>query len=213
MPAKKAGSILPLLLCLGLFLALGVVFRSFFMDNLVRPIALVVWAAWRILASVDQQLYWGLVILTCLILGCRMIPADGPGIEDDLKTREPQTRIGYEAWLSTLTFTEKGSPALETMRQRLKRLLVSVVVQTERMTADEAEEMIRAGHLPISRKSLAFVFPERDSLGTRFHELRLRSALLLANLYKKRGPRMPAIILGPIDEILTLMEAHTEKDK
>jgi len=198
---------------MGLFLALGLVFRSFVMENLVRPIALVVWAAWRILASVDQQFYWGLVILMCLLLGWRMIPADAPETQEEPKAREPQTRIGYEAWLSMLTSIEKGSPALETLRHRLKRLLVSVVIQTERMTADEAEEMIRAECLPLSRKALAFVFPERDSLGTRFQELRLCCALLLANLYKRRGPKMPAIILGPIDEILNLMEDHMEKNK
>jgi hypothetical protein len=62
---KKWGSpIIVLFLLVGLLLS----FRSFLMANIVEPIAMLGWVAWRFVISVDQYLYWMLLVITCSIL-------------------------------------------------------------------------------------------------------------------------------------------------
>ncbi len=51
------------LLLLGSILVLGILFRDFVWANVVVPIAVLIALFWRLLLSVDQRLYWDLLIL------------------------------------------------------------------------------------------------------------------------------------------------------
>lgn len=55
-----------IVLLLVLIFLLGILARSFILDNVVKPIALVLWVIWRVLQSVDQKYYWILLILSAV---------------------------------------------------------------------------------------------------------------------------------------------------
>ncbi len=56
-------------LLLGSALLLGFFFRSFLLDNFIRPVALVFLLLLRTVQSVDQQVYWYLLIASAVLLG------------------------------------------------------------------------------------------------------------------------------------------------
>lgn len=51
---------------LGAFILLGIVFPPLILDYLVTPLALVLWVIWRVLQSVDQAIYWILLIFSAV---------------------------------------------------------------------------------------------------------------------------------------------------
>ena len=63
---KNSRRIFWISLILGLILLVGLLFPSFIQDNFVTPIALVLWLFWRIFQSIDQEIYWVLLILSAL---------------------------------------------------------------------------------------------------------------------------------------------------
>jgi len=55
------------ILGLGVLLLLGVVFRSFVMENFVTPLSLAFWMVWRVAISIDQAFYWGMLIMVTVV--------------------------------------------------------------------------------------------------------------------------------------------------
>ena len=50
---------------------------------LIEPIGWLLWAGWRILASIDRSLIWLSLIIVCSLLIIRLVPPDVVGGEDD----------------------------------------------------------------------------------------------------------------------------------
>ncbi len=67
--------LLPRLLLLVVLILLIVAFWSTFMTYLVGPIASVIWLFWRVLTSVNQGVYWFLIICLYIILLLQLIPS------------------------------------------------------------------------------------------------------------------------------------------
>jgi hypothetical protein len=61
---KYALAVFVLLLLIGFLLS----YRSFLMTTIVEPIAMLGWVAWRIVISVDQSIYWMLLLIICSII-------------------------------------------------------------------------------------------------------------------------------------------------
>jgi len=208
--AKKAGQILALLVCLGCLLALAIIFRSFFMDNILRPVALIFWLVWRLISSVNQNFYWGMVIAVCLFLVIRLLPPESPQIQGDSEKDQPKTVNGYFSWLSAFAGALSSLPELENLKEKLVDLFVSVVHQTDRVASKEAKELFKSGQFPISESGRSFLSSETGFRRTLLYTLKLRSALFMIALLKRKGSKIPKIIHQPIDEFLSLMEEKAE---
>ena len=103
MDPKKAKRNFFLLLFLGLILALGVIFRTFILADIIEPVALMFWAFWRLLSSVDQNVYWVLLVFLCLILAIRTLPPE-PEIHPEASYIDRQKNIGRVGfWRSKIT--------------------------------------------------------------------------------------------------------------
>jgi hypothetical protein len=70
---KIVKKLLPRLLLLVVLILLIVAFWSTFMTYLVGPIASVIWLFWRVLTSVNQGVYWFLIICLYIILLLQLI--------------------------------------------------------------------------------------------------------------------------------------------
>jgi hypothetical protein len=56
------------------FLAIAYLNRTFFLTYLIKPIAHILWLVYKTFLSIDQEVYWALLILTALIVILLMIP-------------------------------------------------------------------------------------------------------------------------------------------
>jgi hypothetical protein len=204
--------VLTLLLCLAVIVVLGFVFRSFVMDNIVQPITLVAWAVWRVISSVNQKIYWGFVIAISLFLVIRMIPPESPNIHDQTEDDRPTAENGYSTWLSKLASAISDRNSLEELKQRLVDLYIAFVVQKNKVSPMDVEEILRSKGLPISEGGQLFFSPKKSSLRAQFYEMKLLFVTKISGIRMRQGDKMPAMLHEPIDEFLNLMENHTEDE-
>ena len=90
-------------------------------------------------------------------------------------------------------------------------LYISSVAQKDKVTPTN-EDMLRSRRLPLSEESQLFFSPHKSTFRARFYEQKLRFIIKMTGSRLLRGDKMPAMIHEPIDELLNLMEDHTEDD-
>src|SRR5512140_740144 len=66
---KSSSRLSLLLLILGLLFCLGILFRSWLLKGVVEPIAILFMYLWRVIQSVHQGVYWGILLFSALIDG------------------------------------------------------------------------------------------------------------------------------------------------
>jgi len=209
MASKKSGRILALVSCGLVILALAILFRSFLWTNFLRPIVLVFWLVWRVIISVNQTFYWGVVIAASLFLLIRLLPKELPPVREDSETDRLYQANGFFSWHAAFTSACSSLYELERLRKKIVDLYVSVVHRTDRTALKEAEEMIRSRQIPLSEAGRAFFSTEEGRMSLS-RKLEMEGELFLISLGKGRGTKLPETAREPIDEILTLMEDKAE---
>jgi hypothetical protein len=117
------------LLNLGVILVLIVTSRSFINVYFVQPIALFLWAAWRVLASVHQNVYWTLLLvggflpLVWMIFSAKGVTARSAYRQDPL----PPGRVEY--WEQLLAGVHGNQKDQERVRKEWGMLIQSVMAQ------------------------------------------------------------------------------------
>ncbi len=200
------------LLVLAACIVLLVVFRLQLMTFVLEPIALLLWAAWRIVAAVDQHVYWILLVIIAAALLLRLIPSDADGAPVHPSYRasaRPLSRI--ESWQAVLGKAHAPQSDREGLRHQLQKLGVAVVEATERHRQQDLWAKAVAsdsGNLPDSLRRLFLAFDAKPGAAARLRgwlaqllppALRLR----LAAGDNRRDFRIA-------DEILAWMEADLE---
>lgn len=158
---KFKKSVVPLL-TLTLLVGFIIRFRLFVMDYIVKPVALLLWAAWRILASVDQNVYWVALIVFCAVLIIRLIPSgkdDSPGLAYG-NTYKPPNRVEY--WQTLIAYSVLGKNKSENLRNNMKELYMSVISVVERPAASDAKEIIEEEIQALSPAARQFLFLSND---------------------------------------------------
>ncbi len=127
-----------------LFLLAAVVwFRATLLDLIIEPIASLLWALWRVLASIDQSVLWGILVLVCAGLALRLVPF-GSGLHDD-EERTSQAAVGdRRAHWQSLVAAARDHEGRMALRQILGGLAQNVAevtrtpVQSEEPATDAA---------------------------------------------------------------------------
>jgi hypothetical protein len=197
--------ILFFLTLVGLFTLL-IVFRSFFIENILRPIGLVFWLVWRVITSVHQSFYWAMVILISAFLVIRMLPKESMAGQNEQTDDSKKVTNPYFDWLSSFTHSTSNRSAFENLRQRLRELTTSFVCTTDGLSISEAETILQSRASPLSKESQAFLFSDNEIYRTFVGKLNLRMTFFLTSLRKGKITRIPKIIHQPVDEILSYME-------
>jgi hypothetical protein len=151
------------LLVLGFLLALGILFRSFIQANLVRPIALVLWALMRVVQSVDQKYYWGLLIVSAVVYtGYRLIqrsPDHRPDKQADMNT----TLENVKFWRSSILFTCDEIDRANFLKSSLGNLLAAVYAAKQPdMASLEIYTALKQRQVPLPEAIYNFLFPEEQ---------------------------------------------------
>jgi hypothetical protein len=154
-----------LLVILGLGLFLGILFRGFIFTNLVMPIALVLWLLWRVVQSVHQALYWGLLILAGGGLAFyRLVQITGAAGDEPLPAPVDVYVKSVHYWRTSILATDSGSVTSTTLKRNLGRLLVSVYASKyPEARPYDLFEALRSRELPMPPRVHTFLFPEEAS--------------------------------------------------
>jgi hypothetical protein len=124
------------LLILGAALILILVSRSFLYANFVQPIALFLWAAWRVMASVNQNVYWALLLAGGMLpLIWMMFSTKGP-VARSAYDQEPLPPGRVEQWELLLAGAKGSQKERERFHEEWDRLLQSVGAQASRSGAN-----------------------------------------------------------------------------
>lgn len=201
--------ILPFL-ALGSIVSLAVVFRSFFMTNLVEPVAYLLWAVWGIVCSVNQNFYWMMLIIVCLLLMIRLIPPDTSNTPSRAYTYKHSWPNPVEYWQTLIQDGTLGRNEAEHLRDGLKKLLEAVIAQVERSDPQSSDEIPVIGKVPLSAAAQRFLFSSKGQSGM-YSESRRFGILYFApkwiRIWAGKFIRQDMTL---IDEILERMETEME---
>jgi hypothetical protein len=202
-------NILPFLILIFL-MSLAIGFRSFLMANFIEPVAYLCWAIWRVVASVNQNIYWAILIVICSILMLRLLPTgkDNTAGSAYHYTYTPPNRVEY--WKTLLHKAELDQGEAENLRENLRRLLASVIAQEKRSGLVELEKLIETGTVPLSHKTRDFLFPAKGMNGTSFLRQRLAIASFVPKRFQRWAGKFIRQDIAALDEILERMEIEME---
>lgn len=202
----------PILILLGV-LALSIGFRTLAASVIVQPIGVLAWAAWRIMLSVDQDVYWLILLLACTVAAISLLPAPRRGEGQQAYAREflPPAPVAYWRERLEAAFARKAQP--EALRASLRDLFISIIVDAGGHSLPHLESLIDAqpGEYPAWIK-LLFPTPQlsRDepaSLGRRLVRC-MKSGW--AGLWSSRAPRLDA---ASVNELLAWMGSRLEPER
>jgi 4-amino-4-deoxy-L-arabinose transferase-like glycosyltransferase len=124
------------LLILGAALVLILVSRSFLYATFVQPIALFLWAAWRVMVSVNQNVYWTLLLAGGLIPLIWLLFSTQRSVARSAYNQEPLPPGRVEHWELLLAGANGSQKDRERFREQWDQLLQSVEARASRSDAN-----------------------------------------------------------------------------
>ncbi len=111
-----------------------VVLRSALVTFIIEPIAWLIWAGWRLLASVDRSVCWVLLVILCSVLLLRLIPLPA-GPDDEQSARPPAgspsaSRLGH--WEAVAASAKRGHEGTIVVLSTLRNLAGTVAEVTRK---------------------------------------------------------------------------------
>jgi hypothetical protein len=202
-------NIFPILI-LTLLVGLLIGFRSFLLDNIVQPVALLFWAVWRVISSVDQYVYWVVLIVCCVIFLIRLIPSEKDNSTNPSynQTYKPPNRVEY--WQNLIDESMLGKNKSEYLRNRIKDLVITTISQVEQPATTEVDEIIATGIPSLSPAARQYLFTPGDKNGTSPMKNKTNNAVFVPKWlrrWQKKHTHQNNIVL---DEILKWMEMELE---
>lgn len=206
---KIKKSILPLFI-LFLFVSLVVIFRSSLLINIVEPVVLILWLFWRIISSVDQSIYWVILIIFCAILVIRIIPfrKEQPSNSAYDYSYTPVNRVEY--WQKLIIDADLGKNESEYLRDSLKALLITVITQAERTGSWDSEktDAERSASLPLPAQRYLFPLGGKDDVFYKDHQRNIK--FLIPGWIRRWARKYMPQDYSLIDEIIGWMETELE---
>lgn len=206
-----------MILLVGLCLLLAVVFRSFILEYLAVPIALVLWVFWRFLQSIDQTTVWILLILLALLVGIiRLLRL----LERKLTIWEPTSQFVSSAvlerihyWRESIRFALPRTTGPHTVEHHLGKMLAELYASQQPNAAYyEVYTALKEHQLPLPRPINAFLFPPEPPASE--HPIK-RILLAIRDMPRKQiyrwTGREVADYYRSLDEVLTFMESSLER--
>lgn len=202
-------NILPLLILI-LLVSLAIGFRSFLMANIIEPVAYLCWAIWRAVASLNQNIYWGILIIICSIFMIRLLPSEKDNTLSSAYRYKYRSPNRVEYWNTLIQNAMHGKEEAENLRDGLKKLFVSAVSPTERLNGRDLEERGAIGNASMSQATRQYLFSpkgqDRIMSGSRLHGI----TSLAPGWLRRWAGKFARQDTASIDEILKYMETELE---
>lgn len=114
--------------------AMIIFLRSFLVRLILEPIAWLLWAGWRLAASVDRGVCWALLVLVCAAVVIRLASAGFGSHDDDqdMHGSDPDARSRIDHWQAVAARARLGKEGRAALRTSLGLLAASVAEATRR---------------------------------------------------------------------------------
>ncbi len=201
---------IPPLLVLISLAGTAVGFRSFFMANIIEPIAVLCWALWRIVTSVNQNIYWVILIIVCLIMAHRLIPVGKDRLPNPAYSYKYKSPNRVEYWQTLITESALGEGESERLRANLENLLISVDAKSGRTASKDSDGVIANRQRQLSLRAMRLLFPQRGRGGTSIPDQRLDIKSLIPRQLQRWAGKYVSQDTAVISEILEYMETEME---
>lgn len=201
--------ILPLFVLISLA-SIVVGFRSFFMANIIEPIAVLCWTLWRIIASVNQSIYWTVLIIICLSLVLRLIPMATDNQPNPAYTYKYKSPNRVEYWQTLINESMLGREDGERLRGNLESLFTSVNAKPGRSGSKDSDEVMAKGQRQLSLRATRLLFPQKRTEGALSLEHRLDIKSLVRMRFQRWAGKFVPQDTTAIAEILEYMETEME---
>jgi len=154
-----------------LFLLVGLMIglRSYLLDYLIKPIALLAWGVWRTLHSVDQQFYWILLVIICGGLVFRLIPFWSRQKVKQVYRYAYRPPSQLEYWQALFRDSLSKGNGRDQLRSSLKELAITLMAQDGKSDPSDAEMRIsqKISLLPPQVRDYLFPPGQVDGIFTR----------------------------------------------
>lgn len=205
------------ILLVGLILMVGFLLRSVILEDFVKPIALLLWTGNRLLASVDQIVYWiGLLLAALFVTFVRMaIHALQPTDPAMIHYTSANTVLKKVVeWRTTILLTHDETDQPNHLRRSLLNLLKDVYASKRpNLVPREVYEAFEKGDIPLPQQIRTFFFLNpapntRPSLLQRLSQFSQVPGKWVRH-WKKQDI---ADYYSSIDEVISFMEQQLESE-
>lgn len=202
---------------LGLFLLVGFSFPSFIQDNLVTPIALVLWLCWRISRSIDQQVYWFALIFAVVIYSLIRLYRWVQGVDTFEQTQSLESNAALEQisyWRTSIHLTGFKIDPSNSLERNLAKMLAALYASKQLHVAPhEIYSALAQRQMPLPESVYAFLFPAQSSGAKRSIKQLLRSLRDIPRRQIRRWTgREKAEYYELLDQVLKFMESVMENE-
>ena len=202
---------------LGLFLLVGFSFPSFVQDNFITPIALVLWLCWRILRSVDQQVYWIALIFSVAMYALIRLYRWALGVDTLEQTQSLAPNAALEHirnWRASIRLTDFKIDRSNTLAHNLATMLAAVYASKQlHVTQYEIYSALEQREMPLPEPIYTFLFPAQSSGAKRSIKQMLRSLRDIPRRQIRRWTgREKAEYYQLLDQVLQFMESVMENE-
>lgn len=154
-----------------LFLLIGLIIglRSYLLDYLIKPIALLAWGVWRTLLSVDQQFYWILLVIICGGMVFSLIPFWRRQKVKQVYRYAYRPPGQLEYWQTLIKDSISMGNGRDQLRSSLRELVITLMAQDEKSDQSNAEMRIsrKINLLPPLVRDYLFPPDQMDGIFTR----------------------------------------------
>lgn len=197
---------------LGLLLSGLILLQPGLWAGLVAPITQVFWLLLRVLLSIHQKLYWGLLLFAAAVYWYIRLISELETRQEETAEQFKNTLESVEHWRAMIGLTRHEIDQPNSLRQELAALLVAVAAAKQHAPAGiELYDAFRQGHIPLPPETRAFLFPgEPRGTGKNLIQTLRQIASAPRRWLDRSTGRDVTRYYQSIDAALRFMEAYME---
>lgn len=200
-------------LIIGVILFLGLLFAPFVLENIIHPLALVAWLLLRIFVlSIDQSVYWWLLILIAFFLIARRLFGGVGEAEEQLPPTLNAAVQSTEKWRSLILVATNYGDLRRLLKRDLAHMLITLYSSRRQGVgySDIYEPMLQR-QIPLPEPVYDFLFSTEVEYAKPTFLQRLRAlSLLPQRLLRRWSGQEAADYHRSIDAVLTYIENSLE---
>jgi hypothetical protein len=209
MTADKQKRILLLFGLLVIGTLLMIRFRLFLWSNLVEPIALLFWAGWKVILSVDQQIYWQLLIWGSVFYFLRFLPTQKERSTAYGEKENGKSIKGLAYWQSMVSSAANDVDKRALLRHDLEKILILGLSNQERMDKEEIKKRLSSHQIECPEFIYAFFYPDQQDEKS-FYKKNMQSHYFLPAWLRNLNHREKIQYHHTLSAILQWMEQTLE---
>ncbi|PKO12651.1 MAG: hypothetical protein CVU39_22750 [Chloroflexi bacterium HGW-Chloroflexi-10] len=193
-----------------ILLIAGILFRNVLFTFVIEPIGIFFWAIYRVLLSVDQKIFWFVLMVFAGYIVLRNMPASVDEYKKYTDAPSPKSIKGVQYWHQVFTGTAAHGKSQKTVSLEMKDLLISVIASQERLPKTKVIAALDNQQYPLPATTYAFLYPKKETMKTGLFKLNGLLPLRLKNGRLHENREQNEIVEELLQWIETYMEIHND---